>query len=364
MLGAFNHVKPWVELIGVEDNLAIKLYRALLRECTYLPDPAARTYAHKQVVAQYRKHTHPDSDGNLAKELRRLKVNHIIKARDTLDLLQRANNGHPGPLQKVLHWTYGRTGRRRHELLVPLLQPHIPTDQEDLAKIVATFGHGDPRSPTTPAPIDGEAVESQIPIPTSVMSDATLKTTDHDSPRLPPMLDTLMRSQKRKSIVRPSVRIHKLGSAFEMELKLPEKNAWQRKLPKNRYRNAVKLWYTTMLDRALPPLPKEEWKRLEALVLGKSEWEGPIRRRGQSQLLEDRNAHKITHRYMRRLWASTFELCPSLQWDDKGSKVEVIWPVAPINEPVIGRNLEDLPMDYFFEGVDEKGRTMKTAQAA
>lgn len=94
------------------------LFRATLRECSYLPDPIARDYMREHVVHRYRRsRISHRSDPDLARS-----------ARHGLSVLQRANQGYQRPLEKVLFMSYGRTGKRRHELLAELMKPQVPRD--------------------------------------------------------------------------------------------------------------------------------------------------------------------------------------------------------------------------------------------
>src|SRR5262249_20872833 len=103
----------------------LHIYRALLRECTYLPDPIARDYLRKHVISSFRAYIPsrppkpPNAKPNLLTPERKTRA--LRRARHGLYTLQRANVGHTKSLLRVLCLSYGQTGARRHELLKPLL---------------------------------------------------------------------------------------------------------------------------------------------------------------------------------------------------------------------------------------------------
>lgn len=297
------------------------LLRAILRECTYLPDPHARTYLRLHALARFRAYTLPNKPLAVLEERRH---GQIKQARKALSELRRANAGELKVLTKVLHLTYGRIGKRRHELLDPLLVP------EDAATI------SDTSSPAT----DDHAGNTTLP---------TLTT----------KLKALLISQLRSSP--PEVtRAHPKTLAP----KIPDKNTWERPMPQVRVKNFTKQWYAKLLSRTMPPLDTKEWDQLKDRATGKLAFEGPRKRRPQGtsalyqrdvqgrealekelaphtrhpedvleRVDEKTRGRNLTKRFMRKRWAAVFAQCASMDWDDAEKRWNVKWGVdVLINE--------------------------------
>lgn len=104
----------------------ILLYRALLRQCTYLPDPAARKYMWTYVTGRF--HAYCSAfiapDGCVTYPRRKKRISDALKgARKGLKYLQRANDGHTQHLYTILAMTYGRVGKRKRQLMTKLQAP-------------------------------------------------------------------------------------------------------------------------------------------------------------------------------------------------------------------------------------------------
>ncbi|KAI9807418.1 MAG: hypothetical protein M1833_000163 [Piccolia ochrophora] len=323
----------------------LHLLRAVLRECTYLPDPAARSYCRR---------------GRL--------VQHGADARKSLFLLRRANQSDPDALLKVLSHTYGRTGKRKHQLLAPLLEPVTPSSHAGVEEVSR-------RS----------------------KDDKIIKLKWQMSPQLKAL------AQAQKDYSEPK----KVGKNIKRTvLKIPAVNAWMKPMPGKRVENSEKRFSQGLLARMLPPLPEKEWDRLANLIKGTLKWEGPVKRRtwarpaseriqtlprvetsdhdqnrgdrdGRSDLdstlltvenlkqsarppkgpkvhSRDSQRDKVpTPRFMRRRWMEVFALCPVMRWDGKTWRVE--WGLPHIvrhRRAELGQKVVDPAM---FEGVDEQG---------
>src|ERR1700761_2170758 len=87
------------------------LFRALIRECTYLPDVFARQWMRQHIASRFRTYVFKtwqhQQKGKIDIE-QRLKEKRE-EARKALSSLQRANAGHMKCLLKVLFMAYGRT---------------------------------------------------------------------------------------------------------------------------------------------------------------------------------------------------------------------------------------------------------------
>lgn len=279
----------------------LHLFRALLRQANYLPDHASRQYFIGYITRRFRADwPRKNSSGKAQRSVLKPRTNeHLAEARQCERFLVNANHGSRPHLQKVLEITYGRRGKRKHELLQELM-------------------------PKQPTPVDEAALQELAEALESNRSSPNVK-----EPRLTEKMTALIRSQKAQKdqmFTKPNVK--------STTPDIPEINSWGRPLPRNRVKNIKKQWYKETLERLMPPLPKEEWHRLEDLALGKVPWEGLPKRRVLSSvehapLVEDANGtcswHTITQRYMRRMWEDVFQQCPLMEWDNTLSRWKVTW---------------------------------------
>lgn len=165
-------------------------------------------------------------------------------ARKSLRHLQEANAGHVDRLRKVLLLTYGRTGKRRHELLAPLLS-------EALSASYTTSSSGN-------SVLKDDRVNPASP--------SRRKSWKEAPPQLTPQMTTLLRSQISSS---PSQMTRKNPrSERHLSPRLPSLNAWLRPLPVKRAQNMRIDWYHDITKRALPPLSRDDFERLRDLALG------------------------------------------------------------------------------------------------
>ncbi|KAL9104293.1 MAG: hypothetical protein Q9163_000734 [Psora crenata] len=313
----------------------LHLFRSLLRQCTYLPDPAARKYLRRHVTSRFRNTRRRNSllTHSVRNSHPQQTAPSLVKAaRKALLYLYRANAGHPQHLGKILEMTYGRIGKRRHELLEVLKTPF----NKNLA------GQGEDNAKYPPFR------------PKRDVSDVT------------PQFTLLMRSQsKRKETLFSRQPMKQLRPV------IPEKNIWGRPMPLKRVRNIKKRWYAEALHRTMPPLPLEQWERLRRLASGEERWEGPVPRRkggsgedevGGRSYLTDRGMsrpHTITPRFMRRLWGKILAQCPALKEDEKKSHLwRVLWANVQKERDVGMRPATRGCMDM-FAGVNENGKVSR-----
>ncbi|KAL9114502.1 MAG: hypothetical protein Q9227_001583 [Pyrenula ochraceoflavens] len=285
----------------------LHLLRAILRECTYLPDQQARTYIHNHALAGYRKNKDSLTLGRRTQLLR--------TGRKSLSILRRANEGYIKPLDKVLLTTYGRIGKRRRQLMSKLMTPQ---SQEDAA-----------------------AVSTLEPTP------------KYQKGWKPPQVITdLIRSQNTRSDHLRAVVKARASRNLPDAPKIPSKNIWGRPMPLRRVRNITQKWYATVTDSLFPPLPDHEWHALRALAVGKSFWPGVIPRRKMvpsstapenPQVLDantlldgppkgetfekfvDGRPHTITAKFMRKRWAVIFQHSPLMWWDEEKGRWKFKW---------------------------------------
>lgn len=248
------------------------LLRALLRECTYLPDPAARIYVHRHVLRRFREYhppqgkhrDHKDHLENPAFSPQRIR-GALKNAWKGLNFLRRVNEGEVAPLQQLLLLTYGRTGRRRHELMETLLIPDAVSESEAVrlwqAEVAAT--------------LDPSETITGIPKAVAEAPRRNGKPHKYEISQRYSRLRALLESQRRYA--RPvELRRAKLKLTY---LEVPLTNIWMRPFPRKRERNMVRKWYASILDKVFPPLPEDEWERLRDLVSGVRKWHGFKRRR-------------------------------------------------------------------------------------
>ncbi|KAL8957719.1 MAG: hypothetical protein Q9193_005082 [Seirophora villosa] len=342
----------------------ILLYRALLRQCTYLPDPAARNYMRSHIVERFRAYQPlaRGEDGRLIRQ--KIKKQEPLKAlkgaRKDLKYLQRANDGHILHLERVLDLTYGRVGKRCRLLMAKLQAPASPLD---------------PR-PSTASPA-GPAPEPLKP--------------ERKVPRLTDELEALLKSQARQDSLR-----FQGANVKTLRPNVPAVNSWGRPFPQNRRANFIRKWYADAMARLMPPLPAPEWERLRALASEEIRWEGPVPRRklgttdavpeaGESfaaplpphvhiphrltsstaRIVERgrhadtrTNPHELTPRLMRGLWCRVFQKCPRLDWSDERGKWLVTWGRMGKGADLVFDAGKAMP-DGMFEGVDDQGKVLK-----
>jgi hypothetical protein len=347
-------------------------YRALLRAVTYLPDSTARAYLRSHVVHRFRslsdKINFRSKLGHSSEDLikRCHEPKRIGKARQAARQLERAGQGSLGDLKKVLLLTYGRIGKRRRELMAELIQPDessLPQDQEALEQLI----HKPP----------GERPPRFSP----------------DSKFL-----TFMRSQRANQPTEMSRSIIRHGAP-----QIPEENAWGRPIPMKLQESIKRRYWASTLGRILPPIPEHEWNRLRDLATGAIPIEDPPPRRSggdrqplaggenDAQLLKyfttpanlhtsdlgeirvdpEQGAtcwakpfrdvkipraekHTVTTRYMRRLYATIWNMTATMSRDEVTKKWIIKWG-GPRSAAYSGQITAPTAKDMeFFEGLNEE----------
>lgn len=357
-----------------------RLFRALLRQCSYLPDDAARCYCHTSIVKRYRRyHPRPPVAPSLTVQ-RRLQA--IKQARKTLALLERANDGYSSHLLKVLSMTYARIGKRRRQILSELHGSAIPKDEDSTACFCIPMNDEDDRLARAARTEERATLQaSNRSFPSIVRSDW--------GPFLGDRLEALAKSQKKLG------QFQSINKQIRKVIPdIPRTNDWGRPMPLKRVLNLKNKWFARILKKIQPPLAEEEWNRLRDLAIGRIPWKGPIRRRtkvasdsvfdgkdstisawecaettpsldsGQnggkiSQLLHKRplksNPHNITGRFMRALWTQVFVQCPKMQWDAAQNTWLVTWGDSSVHDEVV-LNTSTPVDDCMFQGVNDQGK--------
>lgn len=263
-------------------------------------------------------------------------VSLLHRGRQSLSLLRRANEGHVKPLHKILSMTYGRSGKRRRELMEKLMAPEIPQNSEALEK-----------------------VELQT------------KYTREWKP--PAQLLALMRSQ--------SEQVAYLGEnkrRIKPKVAIPQTNLWGKKMPQTRVKNSTRKWYAKQTDYVFPPLPENERLDLRSLATGELEWWPVLRRTqpGQPSALQvfeqelqqaildgpqkgrmfkehiDSRPHELTDRFMRRLWAYVYKHVPTMTYYPETKRWRVYWHDIP-KRPVLGRVVDEGQETLLFGNAED-----------
>lgn len=304
------------------------LLRAILREATYFPDQQARTYISRYAVDRFKDYKIGHKDGQILIERRDALVE---RAKRQLRHMIRANAGELKPFQKVMLLTYGRAGRRRRELLKPLVEiPDEAPGGVEASSDKLAVQHAD---------VDMHAEKKTKPIPTL--------------------------NKKLMALLRTSLNAHmssstrvKVKSPRQLDPRIPERNAWLKPMPENRVRNLTQKWYATMLDQVLPPIPDHEYDRLKALALGLVKPLPPPAARSpardssirsdteRSALFAKRKisdkvrGHTFTRRFLQRQYADVFTQVPLMEWDNDSQKWAVEWGRVSLRAQVIEKLTE------------------------
>jgi hypothetical protein len=345
------------------------VYRALLRAVTYLPDSAARSYMHRYVVYRFRSVSDNIKSARYvpSRKSRLDKYHHsknIAKAWQAARQLERAGQGSSPDLKKVLLITYGRTGKRKRELV------------QDL------------RTEDGSLPQDESALEQPIREP--------MKATSMIPPKSK-MAIFIQSQQANQPVEKQNLKIR------DSTPKIPAENIWGRPVPMKLQQSMKQRHFASVLERILPPIPEYEWNRLQDLATGGIPIEEPPPRRsrpdkrqpltgeendamaleyltspanthgfgfGDVQInaelgltcwakpvkglkIERKDAYTSTSRFMRRLYGSIWNLTSTMSHDGPKKEWTVKWggsrspsQLGNITAPT-ARDLE------LFEGLEE-----------
>ena len=252
------------------------VYRALLRETTYLSDQTCQKYIKKYVRRRFSNTAHQNhhlirrlekSQQDVERDEIRWELSTSLKkAYKGLYQLTRANEGELRPLAKVLRLTYGRNGPRRHELLRTLLAPDVDFTNH-------------PNQPT-PLFVDkpttlkehfhSVSIPSALTQPTKFNGDTIVYEISTRYSRLA----AIAHSQAQQGIDSNRPKLPK-------RISIPAKNTWGRAMPRKRVKNLVAAKWARFLDAVLAPLPEFEWEELKEKATGKSPLKVLIPRRAR-----------------------------------------------------------------------------------
>jgi hypothetical protein len=341
--------------------------RGILRECTYLPDQFAASWIRQHALSRFRTYE-ARNKGRLGDETYEKRLEIIRrKSRQALYQLQRANEGDRKMLMKALSMAYGRIGKRRRELLQPLLFIRKHNPDESTSVVEGKVGVMDslmksstpPSQSATSTGIFGKKLSKERTIgPVK----ARVKAYIND---LPAELRALVQSQITASpptIARRNPR--RLG------VEIPELNTWMKPMPEVRVKNQLSDWYANLLSTVQPPLPDKEWDHLQGLALGISQALLPIPRRKNltpapsiletvvtrgklpDSFFRKDYAHKIDQRFMQRLWAEVFSQCSLMKYDSASDKWNVVWGHHVLHDAKTDRKVDAAGIPQTVENTD------------
>ncbi|KAF8249928.1 hypothetical protein K440DRAFT_659911 [Wilcoxina mikolae CBS 423.85] len=251
---------------GITDD-PLWLYRHLIRQARALYDDVARTWYTGHIRRRFEEnHRLPSSQRT---------VQLIREARHGVTQLAKANAGVTKSLTKVLESGYGRIGKRRHDLLKPILVHGKPVVEGDDPRLALPF---------TSEPFRALLVWANV-----------------------------------KNI----------------NVKIPETNIWNQPFPKVREPRKLRLAHSKLVKVCPAPLPMDEYERLKRFANGE-EMPKPSPRKVELQLVtkiksgevlvdpELGRPHDMTPRSWRRMWQRVLAQTPALHFNAEGKKWEVI----------------------------------------
>lgn len=298
-----------------------QLLRATLRECTYLPDPIARNYMRNYVLERYRRARRSD----------RPESQMIQKAKRGLSVLRRANEGFPRPFSKIMFMSYGRTGKRRYDLLAEMLKPSTLGDDHTLNELL---------------PQPGQFQDGWEP---------------------PKIMVSLIHSQMNhgaftSSRIRPQLK----GAQPPTPTTI-----WGKPVSRSRRVNIRRRWFHETMKSLLPPLPEEELRTLDGLISGSVAWAPVKRRKAQPEMPKDENPlleflvdgpqkahtfreyvhgrpHRFTSRFMRRQWRRISSFVPRPYRSAHSGNLLFAWDNAKTMPPMAFTLNEGADLDSIF----------------
>ncbi|KAK5958473.1 hypothetical protein OHC33_000316 [Knufia fluminis] len=314
----------------------LHLYRALLRESTYLFHPAAQDFHGAHIIWSFRRKAKGNStvvkygEDGLSPLPSKDESQQMRRGRQYLYMLQRANQGYPGPMQNVLKMTFARKGKRRRELLKEIMAP---------------------------PPANAMAADQARSSPTNYSKDWR-----------PPEKFTMLLSSQTKLQSYLDAR-----GKIKPQPGVPEKNRWNKPFPRSRVKGLMRKWYAKHADTLLPPLQEEEWSDLYKAASGStmSKKGLPERRpmatvpvfdittkdpdlfdvkslmKTSPQAVEPqhsrrvraiiRNPHHLTSRYMRRTVQRVLQNTPTALANSETGKLALRWEtgIEPRKKPAV-----------------------------
>jgi hypothetical protein len=223
------------------------IFRAILRETTYHPDPKARTYLKEYAIDFYRRQQAKAAEDWPTwdpPEIARRETDLLRRARRFLSSTQAANNGHMLPFRRTLCLTYARKGPRRRILMRQIMaQPHSRHDK------TSKLEEGESTSPS---------MTSRDWQPT-------------------PFFKALHNAQA--SVHRFFQVAKKLRPQSKFAPEIPKLTIWDRPLPGKRIQKNWQLWQSREARAVYPPLPHSEVEYIRSIAAGELTLQPVARRR-------------------------------------------------------------------------------------
>ncbi|QKX59792.1 uncharacterized protein TRUGW13939_06934 [Talaromyces rugulosus] len=349
------------------------MLRATLRECTYLPDPIAKTYMRQYVLHRYRAKAAvfdakyqelaqnlpmPQSTSPVAENTSTSTSTSIERqirlrrsGRKLLRLLEHANEGYKKALERVLMLSYGRIGVKQHKLYSALLRDTGDAKQLNTNKDVEEI----------------------------LAKNCGCRFNKDWQP--PKVLVEVLKAQRNS----PYVQVDRSTRfKFNPKLQIPTLNSWLKPMPEVRLRNLKRQWYNRAKSSVLPPLDPSEWDILVGLLRGTVPWRPPVRRQKvpspltppptelsplESFLLQgaqkgvtfdpyvDERPHRITRRFMVRVWEKIYHRSPLRVETPQGIRYK--FPTDR-RSPPLTLAVRSEEANCLFDGVDQYGRIVES----
>lgn len=241
----------------------LHLYRHLLREATYLP-PAFRDRIVVSICARFHQYHENDT---------RPKA-HLERGMKVLRTLRAANSGDRKPMESLIEKSFGRSGRRRRELMAKFVRPQGPADSKALeAQLDGAQADVDPVSETGATSADGSPDTIQVKEPKKTFVDSW------DQEKILNIMSSQMKQYKatKNTSTWPAREIRNVN---EKQF-APGDNVWGKPPAEARVANSRAKWWKLSANKIMPPIGKGEWELLGRLSAGaqeENEWRIPERR--------------------------------------------------------------------------------------
>ncbi|KAI1432908.1 hypothetical protein GGR50DRAFT_688664 [Xylaria sp. CBS 124048] len=354
-------------------NTPLHLYRHLLREATYLP-VLCRPWITTRIQDRFRDCRYRDPAEP-----------YIKQAHGALRSIRSANAGHIDRLERLCYMATGRVGKRRRILGATMLSAQAPpsdTDELEKSRVDALLAS------LADSPDDDPASPSSLQTKHTWLENWSLD-----------MITAIAKSQvKQQSKDWPQ----HMRRQIDPDHVSSGTNCFGKPIRPKRIQNRLKRHWAAVLHQLLPPLPQNEWERLERIVTGDpnvSELQIPSRRpvaqpirieppdpasekwdwslhvikparvieRGSTRKRKSLSGHEeqdprgparpigvyiVTPRRLQRIYRRIWEMTPMLKPNTGNQKWSVTWgqKETQISPP----STRDL---LFFEGVADDGST-------
>ena len=361
----------------------IHLYRRLLRESSYLP-PAFSDIITQQIRHQFHQH----------KKVNKHVKKRTMRARAALSTMRAANHGDANCMGSLIEKGFGRTGKRRRELLAQFVAPQGPSDSASLEALLSEGGPKAELAAGDETQAEGDSNQPTGSRPTHPFIDKW------DRTKLSQFLKSQREVQGTSSNslhwIRGKLRQVKEGNS------VPKVNSWGKPPSETLTRAKLAGFWRRQADKMVPPVEKGEWELLERLTLGaqnEGEWSIPPRRTKAKLLLGDepeatwdwkryatnptywierprtsrvrsnpedtavgpyrgrKTRDSLPERWFRRAYQKVWQMTSYMEQDPNKLEYQFKWGTAKIN--LTPPNKGQLSV---FKGVDANGRLPRTKE--